>query len=418
VADIRFGPFTLDAAATRLERDRREIRLRPQGLLALRVLLRHAGKTVGYQQMIEEAWDGTIVSRHTVDVTIGEVRKALGEFGIWIVNRPKLGHRLDVPTSDELVRRGWHFWNRRTREGFDRAAECFRQAASETPSDCRSYVGLSESYLALATFGMRPPREMYEQFLDAHARAVELGGLTPELRCDRAHAYHLFERRLDDAEAEFLKVIEEDSALQSAHIRLARLYAATGRGAAALDVLKRCELIDPLLPLLPVTETLVHFWQRDYAAASAVGARGIELHPYLQVARANYAQALELSGRLDEALAQYRIAIAMSPDLTWMRAHEGTCLAKLGRHDEALVILDAIEHIRRSEYVDAFYMAVFREALGHRDAAFDELARTYDDNSVWLFSIDVDPKLDGLRDDRRFERLRASLYSPAAVRSS
>ena len=77
VADIRFGPFTLDASATRLERDGREIRLRPQGLLALRVLLRHAGKTVGYQQMIEEAWDGTIVSRHTVDVTIGEVRKSL-----------------------------------------------------------------------------------------------------------------------------------------------------------------------------------------------------------------------------------------------------------------------------------------------------------------------------------------------------
>jgi len=162
----------------------------------------------------------------------------------------------------------------------------------------------------------------------------------------------------------------------------------------------------------------VRFWQRDYAAAVAVGARAVELHPYLQVARANYAQALEFSGQLEDALAQYRTAIAMSPDLTWMRAHEGTCLAKLGRHDEALVILDAIEHIRRSEYVDGYYMTVFRDALGHRDAAFDELARTYEDNSVWLFSIDVDPKLDGLRDDPRFERVRAAIYIPAAVRNS
>jgi len=418
LADIRFGPFTLDASATRLERDGREIRLRTQGLLALRVLLRHAGKTVGYQQMIEEAWDGTIVSRHTVDVTIGEVRKSLGEFGSWIVNRPKLGHRIDVPTSDELVRRGWHFFNRRTREGFDRAIECFEQAAVETPSDRRSFIGLSESYLALATFGMRPPRDMYRRFLEAHARAVELGGLTPELRCDRAHAIHLFERRVSDAESEFLKAIEEDTALWSAHIRLARLYAATRRTAEALDVLRRCEAIDPLLPLLPVTETLVRFWQRDYEAALAVGARGIELHPYLQVARANYAQALEFSGKLDEALAQYRTAIAMSPDVTVMRAHEGTCLAKLGRHDEALHILDAIEHIRRSEYVDAYNMAIFRDALGHRDAAFAELSRTFDDNSAWLFSVDVDPKLDGLRDDPRFEHLRAGLSNePAGLRA-
>jgi DNA-binding winged helix-turn-helix (wHTH) protein len=414
VADIRFGPFTLDASATRLERDGREIRLRPQGLLALRVLLRHAGKTVGYQQMIEEAWDGTIVSRHTVDVTIGEVRKSLGEFGSWIVNRPKLGHRIDVPTSDELVRRGWHFFNRRTREGFDRAIECFEQAAVETPSDRRSFIGLSESYLALATFGMRPPRDMYRRFLEVHARAVELGGLTPELRCDRAHALHLFERRVSDAESEFLKAIDDDTSLWSAHIRLARLYAATRRTAEALDVLRRCEVIDPLLPLLPVTETLVHFWRRDYEAALAVGARAIELHPYLQVARANYAQALEFSGKLDEALAQYRTAIAMSPDVTVMRAHEGTCLAKLGRHDEALHILDVIEHIRRSEYVDAYNMAIFRDALGHRDAAFAELSRTFDDNSAWLFSVDVDPKLDGLREDPRFERLRRGLSSEAA----
>ncbi len=416
-AAIRFGPFTLDAAATRLERDGREIRLRPQGLLALRVLLRHAGHTVGYQQMIEEAWDGTIVSRHTVDVTIGEVRKSLGEFGSWIVNRPKLGHRIDVPTSDELVRRGWHFWNRRTREGFDRAIECFSRAATETPSDRRSFVGLSESYLALATFGMRPPREMYEHFLETHARAVDLGGLTPELRSDRANALLLFERKVDEAESEFLKALAEDSSLWSAHIRLARLYAITRRTPQAIEALQRCEAVDPLLPLLPATETLVRFWNRDYEAAAAVGARAIELHPYLQIARANYAQALEFSGRLDEALAQYRTAIAMSPDVTWMRAHEGTCLAKLGRQDEALAILDAIEHIRRSEYVDAYYMSVFRDALGHRDAAFDELIRTYDNNSVWLFSIDVDPKMDGLRHDPRFARLRATRDNPAALRS-
>ena len=418
MADIIFGPFSLDFGATRLLRDGREVRLRPQGLLALRVLLRHGGDTVRYEQMIQEAWNGTNVSRHTVDVTISEIRKTLGEFGTWIVNKPKLGYRIEVPRSDELVRRGWHFWNRRTREGLDRAIECFEQALLETPSDCRAYVGLSESYLALATFGMRPPRDMQVHFLEAHARAVELGGLTPELRCDRAHGLHQFERRVADAEAEFLKTLEENSSILPAYYRLARLYAASKRGGEALDLLRRCEAIDPLLPLLPATETLVRFWQRDYVGAIEAGARGVELHPYLQVIRANYAQALEFSGRLDEALTHYRAAVAMSRDLTWMRAHEGTCLAKLGRRDEALAILDAIEHIRRSEYVDAYYMAIFRDALGQRDLAFEELARTYEDNSVWLFSIDVDPKMDPLRADPRFERLHAKLYMPAAVRSS
>src|SRR5437016_5827218 len=123
MAEITFGPFNLDMSATRLLRDGREVKLRPQALQALKVLLIHSGRTIRYEEMIADAWDGTLVSRHTVDVTVGEVKKTLQEYGGWIVNRPKVGYRLEVPKSDELVRKGWHFWNRRTREGFERAIE-------------------------------------------------------------------------------------------------------------------------------------------------------------------------------------------------------------------------------------------------------------------------------------------------------
>ena len=119
MAEIIFGPFSLDFSATRLLRDGQPIRLRPQALAALRVLLRHSGDTVRYEQMIAQGWKGTVVSRHTVDVTVSEVRRSLGEFGTCIVNRPKLGYSLEVPKSDELVKKGWHFYSRRTREGFE-----------------------------------------------------------------------------------------------------------------------------------------------------------------------------------------------------------------------------------------------------------------------------------------------------------
>jgi len=130
VAEIIFGPFSLDFSATRLLRDGQPVRLRPQALAALRVLLRHSGDTVRYEQMIAEGWEGMVVSRHTVDVTVSEVRRSLGEFGTWIVNRPKLGYSLEVPKSDELVRKGWHFYSRRTREGFEHAIDCFGRAVS------------------------------------------------------------------------------------------------------------------------------------------------------------------------------------------------------------------------------------------------------------------------------------------------
>ena len=412
--EITIGPFTLDTISGRMLRDGAEIRLRPQALQALEVLLRNTGRPVSYEQMIAEAWKGTHVSKHTVDVTVGEVKKTLGEYGRWITHRPKAGYRLEVPTSEELVRKGWHFWNRRTREGAERAIECFEHAAAECPGDARAFEGLSTCYLMLATFGMQAPGDVYPKFLETHEQAVALGGLRPELRCNRGHGLHLFEQQLDRAEAEFLAVMKEKPSLGAAYVRVALLYVTMGRLDEAAAMLGQCEQQDPLVPTLPATEVQLAFWRRDFGEAIRRGKQAIELHPYLQIVRVNYAQALEFSGRLGEALTQYQLGYMMSPDLPWLRALEGTCLAKMGRTAEAREILDELEHLRRSEYVDAFYLGVLREALGHRAEALNELERADDEKSAFLYSINVDPKMDALRGDSRYLRLEAGRSSRIA----
>ena len=129
VGQIAFGPFCLDTEAPRLLRDGLELELRPQALHALRALVQSSGRCVDYEEMIGDAWHGISVSRHTVAVTVGEVKRALKECGPWISYHPKFGYRLDVPQSEDLIRNGWHYWQRHTREGFDKALCCFQQVA-------------------------------------------------------------------------------------------------------------------------------------------------------------------------------------------------------------------------------------------------------------------------------------------------
>ncbi|HEY6509131.1 MAG TPA: winged helix-turn-helix domain-containing protein [Vicinamibacterales bacterium] len=410
MAVITFGPFSFDAGTARLSRDGVEIRLRPQAIQVLRVLLQHRGRSIGYEEMIAEAWQGTFVSRHTVDVTAGEVKKVLGEYGQWIVNRPKVGYSLDVPSSDELVRKGWHFFSRRTREGAERAIECFLEASAQYPGDFKALEGLSTCYLMQAVFGIRQPLEAYAQFLEAHERAVEAGGLTPELRSNRAHGLNLFEHRPHEAETELLKTLADKPSSGTAHVRLAILYATLGNLDQALASVQRAYEVDPLLPTLPSTNVNVHVWRGEFDRAIAIGSSAIELHPYLQISRSNYAQALEFSGRLQEALVQYQLGSMMAGDLPWMRALEGTCLVKLDRIPEARAILDELEHRRAREYYcDAMYMAVLRNALGERAHALQELERALDERSPFLHSIDVDPKMQPFRNDPSFTRVRTAL---------
>ena len=406
VGQFAFGPFCVDLATTRLLRDGREVELRPQAFQALWVLLQNSGRPVEYEQMIREAWNGVSVSRHTVAVTVGEVKKALREYGAWIACRPGLGYRLELPKCDALIRKGWHFMSHRTRESLERAVVCFAEAARDDGADFRAFEGLSRAYLVMGTSGMRQPRDTYGAFLKAHRQAVELAGLTPELRSDRGYGLHMFERRLAEAEGELLRARREQPGLVCTYVRLSMLYVACGRFDEAQEVLQSGYSVDPLWPVLPAAETMVRFSRRDFEGAAECGRRALELHPYVQLSHVFYAQALEALGQAEEALTEYRHATLICPDMPWLRALEGACLARCGRRTSALAVLKELQQRRATEYVDAYYMAILRGALGQSDQAFQELDRACEEGSTALSILHIDPKMDTLRADPRFGRPR------------
>lgn len=386
--------------------------MRPQAFQALRTLATHGGRPVDYQQLMTEAWGGTTVSRHTVDVTIAEVRKILKDCGSWIQRQPKSGYTLLVPKSDTFVRLGWHFLNLRSRDGVERALECFDHAAAEAPRDPRAFEGQSACYLMLGSFGMRAGRDTYPRFREAHARAVALLGPTPELLCNQAHALHLYESRLDEAEAGLRQALAAKPGFAIAYVRLTLLQVTQGDLDAALDTVGRARTADPLLPLTSATEVSVRLWRREYDLAVSLGAQSIQLHPYLLLARSFYGIALELSDRPEEALEQYRVGTVISQGLSWIRGLEGVCLMKLGREKEARAILKELLARRRKEYVDAYGIARMLLALGDRDGAFQELERAIDERVGGLYALGVDPLADGFRADRRFARLLRRYLAP------
>jgi DNA-binding winged helix-turn-helix (wHTH) protein len=401
-----FGPFVLQALPPRLTRDGAEIRLRPQLFHVLRVLLRYQGEYVSDEVLAREAWKASCVTQHTIGVTIAELRRQLAEYGRWIVRRPKVGYAIQIPGSDALVRQGWHLWSQRTLSGCTDAIDCFTRAITESPWDACAYEGLSAAYLSLAIFGAKPPREMYPRFLEAHQAAESRSGPRPELRCNRGFALGVFERQFEVAEAELLRARDEFPAHAATYVRLGLLYGAESRFTEAAEALARGHDADPLSPTLAATEILIHTWRRDFTAAVEFGQRNIRLHPYLHIVRFNYAEALEFSGQLEAALAQYQAASAIAPDVLWLRAFEGACLARLGRVDEARALLEGLEAVRRTEYVDAYRMATLRAALGQRAETVLELDRAIAENSAWLYTWSVCPRMEVLMRDVRVRRLR------------
>jgi DNA-binding winged helix-turn-helix (wHTH) protein/Flp pilus assembly protein TadD len=414
---IRLGPFRINLASTRLHREGVELELRPRAFRAFKVLIQNPGRVVDYKQMITDAWDGVQVSKHTVAVTIGEIKQVLGEYGSWIHCQPKLGYRLEIPQSDVLIRRAWHYWNQYNFLGYQNALHCFQEAATLDSADFRAWEGISSTYLMLASFVLQAPRDLARPFREAHERAVALCGETWELRLNAAYARFVFDHDLARAEQEMVQLQRERPNSAHVYIRLAMVYLAGQRLDEARALLPPALAADALVPSLAFIGCLLRLYRREFDAAIEWSESNLDLHPGSQVGRSHYAEALEFTGRIEEARTQYEMTAARS-DSPVALALQGRFLAKAGPRAEALKILNELQRLRKSQYVDAYQMALLLDALGRRGEAFQELERAWDENSYTLLFSRVDAKADGLRSDPRFAGIENKIFPAVSSAAS
>jgi hypothetical protein len=80
--------------------------------------------------------------------------------------------------------------------------------------------------------------------------------------------------------------------------------------------------------------------------------------------------------------------------------------AAAGRKTDAIKIRDDLEAISKQRYVSAYSFALVYLGLGDKDEALHRLQQSYEDRAgESLRFIRVDPLLDPLRGDPRFEAL-------------
>lgn len=100
----RFGPYTLDAGNHRLLRDSHEVALRPKAYDTLLHLVRHHGRTVSKDDLLDAVWAGVHVSEAVLTHCIAEVRQALQDdpqAPRYIKTLPKVGYTFVARVESE-----------------------------------------------------------------------------------------------------------------------------------------------------------------------------------------------------------------------------------------------------------------------------------------------------------------------------
>jgi tetratricopeptide (TPR) repeat protein len=293
----------------------------------------------------------------------------------------------------------------------DRGAEYFRQAIALDPTYALPYTGVAHYYI-WASDSPLAPREAIPKAKEAAERSLALDDSLAEAHAYLAFVHALYEWDQIAAEREFKRAIEVRDNCAIAHAMYGYFLTAVGRDDEAIAHGRRGAELDPLSPEVNTLLGVSLYYARRYDEAIAQLQPVFDLDPGYWFGRAFFGIANLMRGRTHDAIrdleaAQQRAQLVGSA-ANWML---GWAYAVAGRRDSAVEILEDMIRQRGagSEFIPPYGVATIYAGLGDRDRALDWLEKAYEDRSLYLPLLGVDPAVDGLRSEPRFTALTAKI---------
>jgi len=113
----------------------------------------------------------------------------------------------------------------------------------------------------------------------------------------------------------------------------------------------------------------------------------------------------EKRGDYAKAITDLQAAVKRTPENPWPLGEVARFYVLTGKQSEARKVLAGLEKQWEQKHVGAYNIAEVYAALDDKDRAFEWLDRAFDDRTYWISSLKVDPSMDGLRSDPRFQTL-------------
>jgi len=316
------------------------------------------------------------------------------------------------PLANEAYLRGQYFVNQFTAEGYWKAIDYFRQAIDRDPQFAEAYSGLADSYRWLIITDTISPSEGGHKMNDAARQSVQLNNSLAESHTALGGALMNF-YDWPSAESEFQRASALNPSYPGLHRMYAALLASQKRHREALDEIRQAIRLDPLS--LPNNAEVVRtmYYARDYDGARAQAEKAMQLDPVYYRTHFWLGRVYAQKGMYQQAVDESERVLKSTPDSTLGLTELAYSLATAGQAVRARTILRTLEKRSQTSWVPAYNLAIIHVALKENDEALRYLEKAYDERDWALLVLTVEPRLDPLRSDPRFQKLCTKLRFPA-----
>jgi TolB-like protein/Tfp pilus assembly protein PilF len=313
----------------------------------------------------------------------------------------------------QLYLKGRFFWNKRTGENLNKAADYFNQAITTDPNYALAYVGLADSYVLMPFYAAGIPKECYPKAKAAAEKALQLNESLAEAHTSMGQILCYFEIDPSSGAREFERAVELNPNYPTAHQWYgSSALASLGRFDEAIAQLKKAIELDPLSLVINSDLGNTYYRARRYDDAIAQLRKTIDLDPGFYYAHWNLGSALAAKGSIDRAIEEYQKARELNDDPS-MLGFLANAYGTSGNKAEVNKLLKQLEELSKQRYVSAYCFALVYLGLDDKEEALRRLEKSYEDRAGdALRFIKVDPLLDPLRGEPRFEALIQKVITP------
>ena len=316
------------------------------------------------------------------------------------------------PEAYALYASGRLAWTRQTEASLLQAIAFYDQAIARDPNYALAYSGLADSYAAIGVFGIRAPHEMFPKARSAVEKALSID---PDLAAAHSSLGHIkvqYEQDWDGGAREYARAIQLDPSLALTYHRRGLMYAMQGDTDRALAESERAQQLEPLwlAPRTAAANFLYHARRYDESIRRVEQVLAVDERS--DSARSVLIRDLLATGAYERALTEIARRPLQAPGSYAFRAQ---ALALSGRREEALAELDRVLKLSSQRYVAEYDIASIYAALGDKENAFIRLEHAVEDRSSQINFLAQDPLLDALHADPRFASLvqRIGIYHRA-----
>jgi adenylate cyclase len=276
----------------------------------------------------------------------------------------------------------------------------------------RAHAALADAYLPVRELEALPPRVAMPRAEAAALKALQLDSTLAGPHVILGEIRLGYNRNWRAAEAEFRRAITADPGMPEAHRSYSRFLTAMARFDESLTESQAALRLSPAAPRFIAHLGWHYLHARQFVQARETLLRAVQLDSISWRPQVHLALVEQATGNYDAALRRLEVPLRYAPERPEVRVALGQVYALNGRIEEARTLLHQLQEASRQGYVPAYLIACLQASLGQRRQAFNSLDRAVRERSELVPFLRVDPRLDSLRNDRRFTVLLRQLRLP------